>query len=241
MGVGYEIKKPGFFLPLGETQEFMQKPGFWFYFIFQAMKGFPVTRHNLKITLAAIAGILISLPYLSLYFHRIGATCLSDYRFACAGTYLTLSLVLNPKNAASLHDLGVFRLWMYDHQQAYTLLRKAERQGKVTACQNAARLDIRLFRFSAEKRLKVCLAQVKDEEQQYTVLTLLAWLSILQGQEAEARQWLDQAQTLTPEQPLTACLQGQLLEKQGKQQPALTQYKQCQTADPYIIRLTQQE
>jgi tetratricopeptide (TPR) repeat protein len=145
-----------------------------------------------------------------------------SYKFA-------LKLIpFSPLSAPTHYNLGQVYEDQQDYKQAKAQYQLAIKGGLIPAYNNQARLYILAGNYDAAiALLRVAIPLEKDENARYSMLKNRGWARLEQGRLEEAHLDLTEAIALRSDHAPAYCLLAQVLERQGENTEAISQWENC--------------
>ncbi|MEM9540614.1 MAG: CHAT domain-containing protein [Cyanobacteria bacterium P01_E01_bin.42] len=184
-----------------------------------------------------LVGGWLGTKHLSNYFNKRSSICLTQSKMKCVRKNLDWALLLNPKNADALNNMGWLHDILQEYDLAYGYFIEAKLQGNVTACNSAAYVQIRnakinnipvLYR-EAEDLLHICLKQADTAFLRYFIYKNIGWSLFEQDSYDEAEKHLRNA-IAVPEMRSKGsanCLLAAILDSRKAKSDAIVEWSHC--------------
>ncbi len=186
------------------------------------------------VVFAVVAAIWLSRPVFARWYNDSGMVAYADGRLSDAEASLQRSVRFDPSYALAHYNLGaLYEEWLrVDRAKASYQLAFAA--GDIRAANNLGRLHL-LDGKPAEAAQVLERARKKagdiDAEARYDILKNLGWARLEQERSNEARDSLEEAVDLRPDEAAAHCLLAKLHTAQGKMDRAAPNWEACLKAD----------
>lgn len=189
------------------------------------------------ITSCVFVGGWLGARHFSNYLNKRGSICLTQSKMECVRKNLDWALLLNPKNANALNNMGWLHDILQEYDLAYDYFIEAKLQGNVAACNSAAYVQIRnakinnipaLYR-EAEDLLHICLKQADTPLLRYLIHKNMGWVLLKQNAYDEAEKYLQEAIAI-PEMRSKGsanCLLAKILDSRKAKSDAIVEWNHC--------------
>lgn len=185
-----------------------------------------------KLALASLLFLLGGLwnlsPEIVVSLKKRGLDNYKNKHLDTAELYYKLALVFRPKDETVHYNLGVLYEDKNNYSKARLAYQVAVNGGYNKALNNLARLEILDKQYAkALPLLEKALPLAKDDKIKYAIYKNLGWAQLELGRYEEANNNLKKAIDISSDRSVAYCLEAVLLERQGKKQASISNWKKC--------------
>jgi len=190
---------------------------------------------------AAVAGIWFQRSPISRHYNDLGALAIQVGRIADAEGALQRAVRLDPSNALAHYNLGSVCEDLFQPERAKTHYLIAFAAGEIRASNNLGRLF--LLEGKPDQAVEVLLRAAEEArdrsdaveiDTRYDILKNLGWARLEQTRFREARDYLNEAVQIRPEEAVAHCLLGRLYTVWSQPDLARVEWEGCLGADPRV-------